>query len=83
MTFTPLARPRRLPPRWPSGRKMASGWDKSPGQRAITPADHERLDEGGMVVSRWSFLFPASRPKSGRDSTYPGCSDFPSHFSVP
>jgi hypothetical protein len=26
------------------------------------------------------LLFPASKPKSGRNSTYPRCSDFPSHL---
>jgi integrase len=29
----------------------------------------------------WSLLFPASKPKSGRNSTYPRCSDFPSQLS--
>lgn len=60
MTFTPLARPRPLRPMWPSGRKMASGRDKSPGQRATAPADPERRDEDRMVVWRLSFVFPAS-----------------------
>ncbi|WP_234839021.1 winged helix-turn-helix domain-containing protein, partial [Sinorhizobium meliloti] len=32
------------------------------------------------VVSSWSLLFPASMPKSGRNSTYPRCSNFPSQL---
>ncbi|TCQ95030.1 MFS transporter, partial [Neorhizobium sp. JUb45] len=31
-------------------------------------------------VSSWYLLFPASKPKSGRNSTYPRCADFPSHL---
>ncbi|MES4993184.1 hypothetical protein ABVB70_23000, partial [Agrobacterium radiobacter] len=27
-------------------------------------------------------LFPASKPKSGRNSTYPRCSNFPSQLSL-
>ncbi|WP_155276027.1 winged helix-turn-helix transcriptional regulator, partial [Agrobacterium tumefaciens] len=27
-------------------------------------------------------LFPASKPKSGRNSTYPGCAVFPSQLSI-
>jgi len=38
--------------------------------RAVVPA----------VVSSWSLLFPASKPKSGRNSTYPRCADFLSHL---
>ncbi len=34
----------------------------------------------GAVVLSWSLLFPASKPKSGRYSTYPSCADFPSHL---
>lgn len=35
----------------------------------------------GAVVSSWSLLFPAFKPKSGRNSTYPRCPDFPSQLS--
>ncbi|MBO9111653.1 hypothetical protein J5288_23255, partial [Agrobacterium sp. S2/73] len=32
------------------------------------------------VVSSGSLLFPAFKPKSGRNSTYPSCRDFPSQL---
>jgi hypothetical protein len=34
----------------------------------------------GAVVSSCSLLFPASKPKSGRNSTYTSCAVFPSHL---
>ena len=34
-----------------------------------------------MVVSSWYLLFSASKPKSGRNSTYLRCPDFPNHLS--
>ncbi|NTJ41750.1 zinc-binding alcohol dehydrogenase family protein, partial [Agrobacterium larrymoorei] len=34
----------------------------------------------GAVVSSWYLLFSAFKLKSGRNSTYPSCADFPSHL---
>jgi len=33
-----------------------------------------------VVVSSWYLLFSASKPKSGRNSTYLRCPDFPNHL---
>ncbi|MCK3557011.1 hypothetical protein MZI58_25000, partial [Escherichia coli] len=32
------------------------------------------------ICNSASLLFPASKPKSGRNSTYPRCADFPSQL---
>jgi hypothetical protein len=48
----------------------------------VDPAHQEKIAVwgSGAVVSSWYLLFPASKPKSGRNSTYPGCADFPSQL---
>src|SRR5882724_195761 len=57
-------------------------------QRLLAPDGgqcHLRLESRAMVPARSSchgiFLFPASKPKSGKNSTYTGCPIFPSQLS--
>lgn len=50
------------------------GWRRAP------PLPRKPGYRSGAVVSLWSRLFPASKPKSGRNSTYHRCSNFPSQL---
>jgi hypothetical protein len=50
------------------------------GYEPVTEYAHEPGYGSGAVVSSWYLLVPASKPKSGTNSTYPCCPDFPSQL---